>query len=86
MSSSEFNFQVVYRGETMDHIIEGGWVFFQRAKVYGGGYWLGRTYNDVFLFDPAYPVSLSQGMNYLILTKRVEESSNEFVDMNYTLF
>ncbi|HFK7188729.1 TPA: hypothetical protein ACG0BA_004445 [Serratia odorifera] len=35
-------YQVVYRGETVDYIRPGSWVFFQRPIHCGGGYWCGE--------------------------------------------
>ena len=46
MGVKDSNYQIVYRGEVLDHLIPSQWVFFQRLKSYGGGYWLGRTYQD----------------------------------------
>lgn len=36
------NYQIVYRDETLNYFKPGGYVFFQRLKEYGGGYWLGK--------------------------------------------
>lgn len=43
MGKKDSNYQIVYRGEGLKNFIPGGWVFFQRPKECGGGYWLGRT-------------------------------------------
>ncbi|EBV7175782.1 hypothetical protein AVE16_09365 [Salmonella enterica subsp. enterica serovar Thompson] len=37
------NYQIVYRDETLNYFKPGGYVFFQRLKEYGGGYWLGKN-------------------------------------------
>ncbi len=37
MGGKDSNFKVVYRGETLQNFIDGGWVFFQRPKECGGG-------------------------------------------------
>lgn len=41
MGGSDSNYQVIYRGESLENFREGEWVFFQRAKEFGGGYWFG---------------------------------------------
>lgn len=37
MGVKDSNYQIVYRGEVLDHLIPSQWVFFQRLKSYGGG-------------------------------------------------
>lgn len=39
-------YDIIYRGEHRDYIAPGRWVFIQRAKEVGGGYWLGRVWPD----------------------------------------
>jgi len=85
MGGKDSKYQVVYRGEVLDHFKPGGWVFFQRPVECGGGYWLGRTYDDVFMIEYERPVSLNEGMIYLIRLTEVEAKSNDF-DPNYSLF
>lgn len=85
MGSKDSNYQIVYRGETLQTMIPGQWVFFQRPKECGGGYWLGKTYEDSFWFELERPVSLSDGLSYLIVCTKVEATSHEF-DANYSLF
>lgn len=85
MGVKDSKFQVVYRGEVLENLKPGGWVFFQRPKEYGGGYWLGRTYDDVFMIEYERPVSLNEGMRYLLLVDKLEATSNEFVT-NLSLF
>ncbi|TDP13611.1 hypothetical protein DFO52_11257 [Enterobacter sp. AG326] len=79
------NLQPIYRGETLEYYRPGGWVFFQRPKDCGGGYWMGRTYDGVFMIEYERPVSLSDGMDFLASMKKVEAKSEEF-DPNYSLF
>lgn len=90
MGGREYNFQVVYRGETLPFFVEGGWVFFQRLKEYGGGYWLGRTYHDAFVFGFDRPISLSQGLDFIFAQEIAERKRNEPPvqddDQNYSLF
>ncbi|ERK13260.1 hypothetical protein L579_0252 [Pantoea sp. AS-PWVM4] len=65
MVKSVEKFQIVYRGETLTYYKPGEWVFFQRSKESGGGYWLGRTYDFVFVIEIPYPVSLRQGIFFM---------------------
>lgn len=51
------NYQIVYRDETLNYFKPGGYVFFQRLKEYGGGYWLGKIYEDGFEFVLERPTS-----------------------------
>lgn len=80
MGVKDSNYQIVYRGEVLDHLIPSQWVFFQRLKSYGGGYWLGRTYSDFYQFGPELPVSLSQGLQYIMASDKVEAESHVFDD------
>lgn len=84
MASKELGYQVVYRGEILPHFVEGGWVFFQRLKEYGGGYWLGRTYHDVFILEYDRPTSLYDGILFIFEMKRAEHSYTDFDD-DFTL-
>lgn len=65
MAKNPEKFQIVYRGEVLTYYKPGEWVFFQRPKECGGGYWLGKTYDFVFMFEIPYPISLRQGMDFL---------------------
>lgn len=47
MAGKDTNYQIVYRGDYLEYFHSGGWVFFQRPKEAGGGFWLGRTYDFV---------------------------------------
>lgn len=40
MVGSDANYQIVYRGDDLECFHSGGWVFFQRPKHAGGGFWL----------------------------------------------
>lgn len=84
MASKELGYQVVYRGEILPHFVEGGWVFFQRLKEYGGGYWLGRTYHDVFILEYDRPTSLYDGILFIFEMKRTEHGYTDFDD-DFTL-
>lgn len=80
MSKKDPTFDVVYRGETREYFRPGQRVFFQRLKEYGGGYWLGRAYDDAFIFDIERPISLAEGMEYILISDSVEASYMDFVD------
>lgn len=84
MGGKDKNYQVVYRGETLESFRDGGWVFFQRSRESGGGYWFGRTYPDCFWIEFERPVSLSEGIQYLVGLERVMAVSDDFDD-DFTL-
>lgn len=65
MAKSPEKFQVIYRGEVLVYYNLGEWVFFQRPKERGGGYWLCKTYDFVFMLEIPYPVSLRQRMVFM---------------------
>lgn len=71
MANTDSNYQIIYRGERLEHFFSGGWVFFQRLKEYGGGYWLGQTFEDGFVFGIERPVSLNEGLRYLMVVNSV---------------
>lgn len=73
-------YQVVYRGETVDYIRPGSWVFFQRPIHCGGGYWLGRAYDDVFIIEYERPTSLFDGIRFMMLSKEVRSNAHLFDD------
>ncbi|STS85353.1 Uncharacterised protein [Klebsiella pneumoniae] len=58
MGSKDSNYQVVYRYEPLIKYVPGGWVLFQRPKSCGGGFWLGKTYDGVFMFELDRPFPL----------------------------
>jgi len=66
MGGKDSNYTIVYRCDTLARMQEGGWVIFQRAKAYGGGFWLGRTYNDCFWLEFDKPTCLSDAITYII--------------------
>lgn len=63
MGSKDSNYQVVYRYEPLMKYVPGGWVLFQRPKSCGGGFWLGKTYDGVFMLELERPVPLSEGLS-----------------------
>ena len=80
MGVKDNNYQVVYRGEQLPRYVQGGWVMFQRPKECGGGFWLGRTYDDCFWFEFDRPISLHDGMVYLVTAGEVESKAHLFDD------
>ncbi|MFY7120412.1 hypothetical protein ACOTZF_17835 [Enterobacter cloacae complex sp. SHL021] len=80
MGSKNSKYVFVYRGEALEHLIPGQFVFFQRKKEYGDGFWLGKTHEDGFEFVLEQPTSLSYGLAYLISLSSVEARHMEFVD------
>lgn len=85
MGKKDDNYQIVYRGERLERYHRGGWVFFQRPKECGGGYWLGRAHDNVFMIEYERPISLREGMIFLLSMKQVEAKSDDF-DPYFTLF
>jgi len=83
MANTDSNYQIVYRGERLEHFIPGGWVFFQRLKEYGGGYWMGQTFEDGFVFGMERPVSLNEGLRYLTVVTAVANQPD--FDDDFTL-
>lgn len=80
MGGKDSNYDVVYRGETRRHIRPGTYVFFQRLKEHGGGYWLGQAYDGCFGFVIERPVSLRYGMQMLQTIAGQEKDIMKFDD------
>lgn len=80
MGKKSENCQIVYRGEALPRFIDGGWVLFQRPKHCGGGYWLGKTYPFYFMIELERPVSLNEGLRYIIMSDGVANVSHIFDD------
>ncbi|MEA4205843.1 hypothetical protein [Klebsiella pneumoniae] len=78
MGSKDSNYQVVYRYEPLMKYVPGGWVLFQRPKSFGGGFWLGKTYDGVFMLELERPVPLDEGIKYIIFSSRVAENFMDF--------
>ncbi|VFS25936.1 Uncharacterised protein [Enterobacter cancerogenus] len=74
------NYDVILRGEVREYLTPGRWVFIQRAKEYGGGFWLGKAYDDCFWLEFDRPTSLSDGLDYIIASERVYAAANTFDD------
>lgn len=80
MAGSDAQYQVVYRGQSMPYYRQGMWVFFQRPKACGGGYWLGKTFDGYFQFGLERPVSLYEGLLFLQQASAVEAAWDTFDD------
>ena len=78
MGSKDSNYQVVYRYDPLMKYVPGGWVLFQRPKSFGGGFWLGKTYDGVFMLELERPVPLDEGIKYIIFSSRVAENFMDF--------
>lgn len=66
MSGSDLNYTIVYRGDVVENISDGAWLIIQRAKEYGGGFWLGLAYKDMFWLELDRPMSLNDCLQYLV--------------------
>ena len=66
MGVKDSNFQMVRHGEPLIIFKPGGIVFFQRAREHGGKWWLGYTHPDGFEFILDHPVSIHEGMVFLV--------------------
>lgn len=78
MGGKDTNYQIVYRGDYLEYFHSGGWVFFQRPKEAGGGFWLGRTYDFVFMIEVLQPVSLREGIIYLQQLSYVSAANSDY--------
>jgi len=85
MDQNGSNYQVVHCDQMLNYLRPGEWVFFQRGKEVGGGYWLGRIYPDFYLFGLEQPVSLLEGLEYIVIADKVEAVSHLFDD-DFELF
>ncbi|MCA7832541.1 hypothetical protein LE036_02195 [Escherichia coli] len=84
MGKSDSNYQVVYRDKVLQRYVPGGWVLFQRGKQFGGGFWLGKTYDGLFMLELEYPVSLHDGLVYILHHSSVAANFMDFDD-DFTL-
>ncbi|MGL5384526.1 MAG: hypothetical protein ACRDCA_01405 [Serratia sp. (in: enterobacteria)] len=85
MGSKDLGYDILYRGETRDYIPPGRVILIERTKECGGGYWLGKAYDNAFIFEIERPVSLSEGLSYISVLRGIEKHADEFDD-NFTLF
>ncbi len=80
MGGKDSNYQIVYRDEHLQIYVPGGWVLFQRLKEYGGGFWLGKTFDGLFMLELDHPVSLHDGIVYIVRYGKVAENFMDFDD------
>ncbi|EMC4121137.1 lF-82 [Cronobacter sakazakii] len=64
--SEDSDYLIIYRGEIHHRITLGRWVLIQRAKEYGGGWWLGKAYGDVFMLEFEKPCSMTAASEYIM--------------------
>lgn len=72
--SKDSDYLIIYRGEIHHRIEPGRWVLIQRAREYGGGWWLGRAYDDVFMLEFEKPSSMGDGIKYILSYGRMLKS------------
>ncbi|MES4614165.1 hypothetical protein V2154_16485 [Ewingella sp. CoE-038-23] len=80
MGSKVDHYIVVYRGQYEPYIAPGQYVFFQREKRYGGGFWFGVVMDGFYQFALEHPVSLGQGIEYWFSIRRAMEGGDVFDD------
>lgn len=62
MGGRDYKFQIVYRGESLPVFRSGGWVIFQRSRESGGGFWLGQTFENAFIFGRPFPLTYREAL------------------------
>ncbi|MFS9379439.1 hypothetical protein QNN88_01910 [Citrobacter sp. ANG330] len=80
MGVKDTNYQIIYRGQSLESYLPGQWAFFQRPKECGGGYWLGRVYDDCFWLELEQPVSLFDGLRFIDGLDIVQRKAWDFDD------
>lgn len=73
-------YDIIYRGEVREHLTPGRWVFIQRPKEYGGGFWLGKAYDHCFWLELEAPTSLSAGITFMLTSESVQDAASTFDD------
>lgn len=72
------HYQLVKHGESLPRIVDGGW------------FWVCRTYSDAFILGIEKPVSLIEGMQFMIALNSAEARYMVFLtkndDPNLSLF
>ena len=53
-------------------------------KQHGGGFWLGKTFDGLFMLELEYPVSLHDGIVYIVNQSQVAANFMDFDD-DFTL-
>lgn len=80
MTSKISKYEVIHRGECVNYMPPGTWVFIQRALCYSGGFWFGRVYNVCFWLEFEKPTSLSIGIDYLMKLNSLTDKVHSFDD------
>ncbi|WP_105577115.1 lF-82 [Cronobacter sakazakii] len=70
--SKDSDYVIIYRGEIHHRITPGRWVLIQRAREYGGGWWLGKAYDDVFMLEFEKPSSMAVATEYIMSHGRMQ--------------
>jgi len=87
MGGRDSEFQVVYRGETLPYFCPGGWVMFQRSRESGGGFWLGQTFENAFIFGRPFPLTYREALLLVMdFTRRKVEVPESEPDDQLPLF
>lgn len=87
MGGRDSEFQVVYRGEALNSFRPGGWVMFQRSRESGGGFWLGQTFENAFIFGRPFPLTYREALLLVMdFTRRKVEAPESEPDDQLPLF
>ena len=78
MGGRDLGYTVVHRGEFIESVVEGAWLIIQRAKEYGGGFWLGRAYNDCFWLEFERPMPIFDCVQYVVTYDAMERRGQAF--------
>ncbi|EPC4818924.1 lF-82 [Salmonella enterica] len=80
MGSKNPKCTIIYRGEFIESVPDGSWLIIQRAKEYGGGFWLGKAYVDCFWLEFEKPMSLRDCMHYSVVHDGMVNNGQTFDD------
>jgi len=87
MGGRDSAFQIVYRGEALPYFRPGGWVMFQRSRESGGGFWLGQTFENAFIFGRPFPLTYREALLLVMdFTRRRAETPESESDDQLPLF
>jgi hypothetical protein len=87
MGGRDSEFQVVYRGKSLPYFRPGGWVMFQRSRESGGGFWLGQTFENAFVFGRPFPLTYREALLLVTdFTRRKVEAPESEPDDQLPLF
>lgn len=78
MGGKDLGYTVVHRGDFVESVVEGRWLIIQRAKECGGGFWLGRAYNDCFWLEFERPMSIFDCVQYVVTYGAMEQRGQVF--------